>query len=166
MSQSPLQNRLRRAVVVIAACLLVAAWIPRQLTLNPTNSLPNTLYVLNKSVLPEKIRRGDIVRFPFKSAVTDAVANGQPVYLLKKVGCIQGQVLTVNKDKEYFCDGRWLGRAKDHNMKGEPVQNFVWNGMVPPGEFFALADHKDSYDSRYYGFVELGRVVAKAYPIF
>lgn len=166
MFRLPPRSRLCRALVVIAACLLVSAWIPRQLTLNPTNSLPNTLYVLNKGVAPESIHRGDIVRFPFKSSVTDAVAKGQPVYLLKKAACLQGQVLTVNDRKEYLCDGRWLGRAKDHNMKGEVVQNFVWNGPVPAGKFFALADHKDSYDSRYYGFVDLNKVVAKAYPIF
>lgn len=164
--QLPPRNRLYRALVVIAACLLVGAWIPRQLTLNPTNSLPDTLYVLNKGVDPASIRQGDIVRFPFRSAVTDAVGKGQPVHLLKKAACLQGQILTVNHRKEYLCDGRWLGKAKDTNMKGDPVQNFIWNGPIPAGKFFAMAGHKDSYDSRYYGFVELNKVVAKAYPIF
>jgi signal peptidase I/conjugal transfer pilin signal peptidase TrbI len=29
-----------------------------------------------------------------------------------------------------------------------------------------MGQHKDSYDSRYFGFVDKNRILAKAYPIF
>lgn len=157
----PPRNSLLKAAIVSIVCISFGSWIPRQLTVNPTSSLRQTLFVLNRHVSPESIVTGDIVRFPFNDAVTKG-----PVHLLKRVGCNQGQLLTVTDQKEYFCDGKWLGKAKDRSRLGSPIQNFKFNGLVPRGKFFALADHKDSYDSRYFGFVELSHVVAKAYPIF
>lgn len=157
----PHRNKLIKGAVVSIVCISFGSWIPRQFTENTSCSLPQRLFALNKHVSPESIKSGDIVRFPFNNAVTKG-----PVHLLKRVGCNQGQLLTVNDQKEYFCDGKWLGKAKDKLLSGQPVENFKFNGLVPPGKFFALADHKDSYDSRYFGFVELSQVVAKAYPIF
>jgi signal peptidase I/conjugal transfer pilin signal peptidase TrbI len=31
---------------------------------------------------------------------------------------------------------------------------------------FVMGEHKDSYDSRYFGFVDKSRILARAYPIF
>lgn len=155
------RNKLVKAAAVVVSCVALGTWVDHQLTLNPTPSLCQTLFILNKDVTSTDIKPGDIVRFPFSDSFTRGA-----VFLLKHAACIQGQSLEVNERKEYFCDGRYLGRAKDKSAKGLPVQNFRFNGLVPAGKFFALGDHIDSYDSRYFGFVNLSTVVAKAYPLF
>ena len=72
----------------------------------------------------------------------------------------------VDAEKKFFCNGEYLVRAKDFSLKGEPLQHFTFNGPVPKGFMFVMGQHKDSFDSRYFGFVEKSRILAKAYPIF
>ena len=159
-----LQNKtgLIRAVVVIVASVSFGAAIPHFLTFSPTSSLPYHFFVLNRAVDVRSLKPGMIVRFPH----CDRFTGGKREYLLKRIGCIAGQTLTVSAAKDYFCDGRYLGRAKDRALTGEPVKNFVWGGVVPPGKFFAVGDNVNSYDSRYFGFVDRDAVVGRAYPIF
>ena len=64
-----------------------------------------------------------------------------------------------------FCGNRFLGVAKTKSMKGEPVQPFVFNGIVPINKVFATGGHKDSYDSRYFGFVERSKITGLAIPL-
>jgi len=132
------------------------------ITVSVTPSLGERVFALNRWPDVQTLKIGDVVRFPF----TDAVTGGQTVHFLKRVGCLPGQHLLVDQNKDYYCDGKYLGRAKGHNLKGEPVSNFVYDGPVPQSMFFAVASHKDSYDSRYYGFVDLRRITEKAYPLF
>ena len=85
---------------------------------------------------------------------------------MKILGCNEGDLLTVDAEKKFYCNGDYLVRAKDYSLKGELLQHFVFNGTVPSGYMFVMGQHKDSYDSRYFGLVEKSRILAKAYPIF
>ena len=158
-----------KPLVLIIVCVSIGGWIPRHLTISPTNSLSEHLFVLQRDVLPSQIRQKDIVRFQYGDTVTEHAMHefkmNKP-HLLKRVGCIQGHVLNVDNHRDYFCDGAYLGRAKSKSLTGAIVKNFVWHGDVPQGEFFAIGDHVDSYDSRYFGFVDLSAVEGKAYPLF
>jgi type IV secretory pathway protease TraF len=86
--------------------------------------------------------------------------------MLKKVVCDEGDILTVDNDKRFFCNGVYVGKAKDRALDGSALTNFVWNGPVPPGMILAMGEHKDSYDGRYYGFVQKTSVLNKAHPVF
>jgi signal peptidase I/conjugal transfer pilin signal peptidase TrbI len=86
--------------------------------------------------------------------------------MLKVIGCNEGDQLTVDAEKKFYCNSEYLVRAKDISLKGEPLQHFVFNGQIPKGAMFVIGQHKDSYDSRYFGFVDKNRILAKAYPIF
>jgi signal peptidase I/conjugal transfer pilin signal peptidase TrbI len=86
--------------------------------------------------------------------------------MLKVVGCDEGDLLTVDCQKRFYCKGEYLVQAKEFSLKGEPLRHFVFNGPVPNGFMFVMGQHKDSYDSRYFGLVEKNRIRAKAYPIF
>ena len=46
------------------------------------------------------------------------------------------------------------------------MQYFAFNGKIPSDFMFVMGEHKDSYDSRYFGLKEKSRVRAKLYPIF
>lgn len=163
------RNNSLKSIAVVVACVSIGAVIPRYLTHSPTNSLAQHWFVLERGVTASQIKQKDIVRFPLDDAVTQKAIHELGIseaHLLKRVGCVQGQALNVNEQKEYYCDGDYLGRAKDKTLAGAVAKNFVWNSNVPQGKFFAIADHIDSYDSRYFGFVDISKVEAKAYPLF
>lgn len=151
---------------MVAACAGFGLWLPSHLTVNITPSLPQKLFFLKNHVSAGDISVGRYVQFPFSDQTTKQLVGPGDVLLVKRVGCTSGQKLVVDDRKGYWCDGQWLGQAKDRSVKGAPLTNFHWNGFVPTGKFFAVADHKDSYDSRYYGFIPEERVKAMAYPIF
>jgi len=95
----------------------------------------------------------------------DKFAKGKVI--TKQVVCSEGDELKIT-GLHYYCCSRedsglkkcvYLGRAKLRSRKGESVKPFNPCGThhcvvkVPPGKFFVVNHHPDSYDSRYYGFV-------------
>jgi signal peptidase I/conjugal transfer pilin signal peptidase TrbI len=69
-------------------------------------------------------------------------------------------------DRLYYCNGEFLGWAKEYSLKGERVENFVYDGVVPTGNIFVMGEHKDSFDSRYFGFIEAMDVAAIGHPVY
>lgn len=128
-----------------------------------TNSLDYNLFLFRKGT-PEKLKQGEYVIFPI-TIREDLVKNCNPCKITKKVACVPGQTLKTEGDK-YFCDGEYLGYAKKQSMKGIPVKQFIYNGKVPDNQFFATGESKESYDSKYYGFIEKKKILGTAIPIY
>lgn len=155
--QSILRNERVLTVLVAVAGGLMAWFIESHLLFTLTPSLSHRVYLMGKA---KEIGKNDYVVFSLKG---DRVANDKDK-LLKRVSCAEGDVLKT-AGKEYFCNGRSLGTAKDFSLKGERLENFVYNGVIGKNHLFVTGDHKDSYDSRYFGFIHKDQVVAKAYPL-
>lgn len=145
-------------------CLLIAGTlIPYKFSVTLTPSLKHRVYWLTRN--PDRVEKGDYVLFRHRELSTRmGIKKSEDV--MKILGCNERELLTVDADKKFFCNGEYLVRAKDFSLKGEPLQHFVFNGPVPKGFMFVMGQHKDSFDSRYFGFVEKTRILAKAYPIF
>jgi len=86
-------------------------------------------------------------------------------FLIKILACDEGHYLEVDKNKNYYCDGKFLGKALDTDKKGNPIKNFVWNGKIPKGKAFVIGIHPRSYDSRYFGFIDKEKIIRYLYPI-
>lgn len=141
---------------IIAFLGILGGGIPGNFTYVGSNSpsMPNRLFFLDNN--PSVIKKGDIVQFRHEP---DTLA-------VKKVACMAPSALTVKPDtREFYCDGKLIGQAKFHSVRGERLPFFQWDGPVPEGQIFVMGDHRDSFDSRYFGFVPTGKVVAKGYPI-
>ena len=71
----------------------------------------------------------------------------------KYVRCEGGDKLSV-KGLDYFCNGKLIGTAKTTDKNGKSVKPFVYEGLIPDGQYFVMGTHERSYDSRYWGFVD------------
>lgn len=92
---------------------------------------------------------GDYISFVL---TTDIIVRQR---ITKKIACVEGQRIDV-LDRSFFCDGQYLGDAKETYLTGEPYPIASETaGIIPTGKAFVLGDHKDSYDSRAWGFVDL-----------
>lgn len=77
-----------------------------------------------------------------------------PVSVIKRVVCRPGQTLIAQASTD-TCDGRVVARPKTTTLDGRPLSAFVFAGPVPVGKLFVANPHPDSFDSRYFGFVDL-----------
>ncbi|WP_257291432.1 S26 family signal peptidase [Endozoicomonas sp. ONNA1] len=118
---------------------------------------PNIIIVTSRSIdkrvlwitdaEPEK---GDYVLFE----LAHELVGDAPVKITKQIGCYAGDILTVN-NRSYYCNDEYLGYAKSKGLKGQPLPQFEFNGVIPDGMAFAYGSDKDSFDSKYWGFLNL-----------
>ena len=128
-------------------------------SINLDESLPGKLYWTFPH--PDGLKQGDTVVFRFKGS--RYFPHG--AIFIKKVACIPKQKL-VEKNRCFTCNGKPIGCAKERDRKGNPAPLFKWNGIIPPGKYFVVGTSRDSYDSKYWGFVDKTAIIGKAYRIF
>ncbi len=153
-----------RVLVFVAGVALVfaTAWfVHRRITVTLTPSLGHSLFYLEDKS-GDDIRTGDYVMFRLDDEITRGLRFDS---VTKEVVCAGGERLSVVA-RDYYCNGSYLGRAKETSLKGEKVMNFTFNGIIPAGALFVMGRSKDSYDSRYFGFVRVKDVEKIAYPLF
>jgi type IV secretory pathway protease TraF len=84
----------------------------------------------------------------------------------KQITCWSGDALKVI-DRSYFCNGQYLGHAKAFALSGKKLPQFVFNGLVPADSAFVTGEKKDSFDSRYWGFLDTrNKTIQRLAPIF
>ena len=151
-----------RLWLAITSLLVAGTLIPYKFSVTLTPSLKHRVYWLVRG--PDRVGKGDYVLFKHQE-LSASMGMKKSENVMKILGCNEGDLLTVDAEKKFYCNGEYLVRAKDFSLKGEPLQHFAFNGPVPKGFMFVMGQHKDSYDSRYFGFVEKSRIIAKAFPI-
>jgi signal peptidase I len=136
--------------------------VPKNILISHTDSVGHRLFYFKRYVDPKQLKKGDYAVF---SIDTSYIPNCHPCNVIKRISCVEGEYLYCNAAGAYYCEKRFLGMAKTKSKKGEPVQPFVFNGIVPINKIFAMGGHKDSYDSRYFGFVERSKITGLAIPL-
>jgi conjugal transfer pilin signal peptidase TrbI len=148
---------------VLLPCLLVCfmCWVRTEIgfAINMTESLPQRLF---------------LVRFNQKPKVGDFIVFRGPEHLkipetltfTKQVKGKGGDIVT-RKERNFFINDHWVGKAKTHSLKGEPLA-FGPVGVIPEGQYYVATDHKDSFDSRYQdvGWISISQCIGVAYPLW
>jgi signal peptidase I len=123
------------------------------------SSIPGHLFWLIKDNRP--LQRGDIISFRFSGSKYFP----QGAQFLKIIACLPGDDLQ-EKERCFYCNGKFIGCAKRYDRKGNPVSFFIFKGKVPDGKYFVVGIHPDSYDSRYWGFVDKEQIIGRVKKIF
>lgn len=131
-----------------------------QLAVNFTESLPGTVFLIDKKVkTPQK---GELIAFTWK----DAAPIPDGVTVIKRVAGLAGDKV-VNQNRMISVNDKPVGRAKTHAKTGESLEA-ITSLTIPKGYFFALGEHADSFDSRYArpGLIAYTAIRGRAYRVW
>ena len=148
-------------ITVLLALIMAGCLVPSRLVYTTSPSLDYNVFLIAESN-PSNLEKSDYVLFDFDNSIYRNPSL--PSTAIKKIVCSPGEKLEV-RGNDYFCQGRYLGRAKDYTMKGQRLSKFSFSGEIPHGHFFVMGSHKDSYDSRYYGFVSTNKMKFRVIPL-
>jgi len=111
-----------------------------------------------------KVQRGDVVVFIFPEDRTKD--------FIKRVVGVAGDSVEV-RGKKVFVNGKQVDdphahfEGDDPQAAGLPARDDYGPRMVPEHHIFVMGDNRDrSYDSRFWGFVDLDEVRGKAFLIY
>ena len=176
------RDKIAKALMLLSA-FLFGLLIPGRFSVTTTPSLVHRIYLISRISDAKEIRKDSYVLFTMRNKY---MSNGQAIDVMGKVPphqkhkdrdmaaatpvmkiarCLPAEHLKVS-DRMYYCNGEYLGRAKEYSLRGEKVENFVFDDAVPPGKIFVMGEHRDSLDSRYFGFIEATDVIAIGHPVY
>jgi len=135
-----------RRFIPLLLLLGVASWAEGKIVFIASKSVAPT--VAYRSTLPPQ--KGDYVNFQF----SHEFIGGGTHTLTKRYRCGPGDTLRT-ENLMFYCNNEFLGQAKAQRRDGTPFSHFVWNGAIPPGKAFLWGEHPDSFDSRYWGFMDI-----------
>ena len=160
-----LNRREQTVAIVFLAFLLAGAWLPGRLTVATSGSLDYRVFFLLPA--PAKVELGDYLVFRGRNvAQVQQGLRADRDQMLKKVGCLPGEQLTMDAANHFFCNGRLLGQALEADSKGRPLPRFSFTGPVPADKLFMIGTHPRSYDSKYYGFIDVHEISHQALPLW
>jgi signal peptidase I len=145
----------------ILAIMYAGSEIPKRITVTISDSVDHRIFYKQTFFDTDDIKKGSYVMAELYSELVKCC----PCLIVKRVAGVAGDLI-VSRDLDYFCNGKYLGKAKTHTMTGKPLMSYKTNGLIPDGTIFLMGDSPDSFDSRYYGPMEIKHVKAIARPIF
>lgn len=149
------------AVLLIIGLLVLGMELPARIAVATSESVIHRIFFIDGRE-PLDFSQGDYIMIDYPAST---YTENKPVQVIKTVGCDQGHHLKVEYN-QYYCDSKFLGTAKAETRTGKQLTAFQYDGKVPEGKFFAAGQHKDSFDSRYIGFLERKNVKTKLLPLY
>ena len=167
-----------RAMLLAAAAALLLRGLAIQAFKIPSLSMLPTLQE-GDHVLVNKLCYG--VPWPFVGGWSVLYAHPRPgevivfaspvdpsQMFIKRVIAVEGEVLEI-RDKRVLVNGRhrdtpgaYFAEGADHILAHSPRDNYG-PVVVPPNRVFVMGDNRDqSYDSRFWGFVDIKDVAGRA----
>lgn len=141
---------MRAAIVVVS--LTAAHFVLERIARVNTRSVPYH-FVWIDGGLP---RKGDFAIVSVRHPVI--APDGSEARITKQLVCVEGDYLRFD-GQAWYCNGARLGERLKTTLSGEPLEPFVFDGLIPPGQGFVMGTSPHSFDSRYLGLVSTERMV-------
>ena len=106
------------------------------------------------------IEKDQYVAFFFKAVNNERYGK----HFVKKVACLGGEYLK-NKGRDFYCGEKYIGTAKLFDKQGNPAGLFEYSGKIEESKLFVIGETRDSYDSKYWGFVDKHWIRGRVYKI-
>jgi len=167
----------RVLIYLIALLVFIGVVVYSQgLRYNFTPSFARGFYLIQDSAAPYK--QGELVIFcppdnpAFKLAsereyVTRGLCGaGDYRPMMKRVIGVEGDTVIIS-DEDVRVNGTRIDNSTimTHDSKGRPIAAFE-GGIVPKGSLFLMSnENPNSYDGRYFGFVEQGQIIGTIKPL-
>jgi len=179
--RSALRENIEAIIVAIVIALFIRTFIVQAFKI-PSGSMKQTLLIgdhilVNKFIYGVKIPFSDITLIPIKNPkrgdiVVFKFPEDPKKDFIKRVVGISGDVVEI-RDKQVYINNMHLDQdhgihTDPHIIPGvfQPRDNFG-PVTVPPASLFVMGDNRDhSYDSRFWGFVDLKVVKGKAFIVY
>lgn len=147
----------RKRYAVMFGLLALVTVVESRTVLPSTESIPYSLLLIKGG----PGTKGDYVNVRIPGS---HVGRSEPTLTLtKRIACVGGELLRFENGGHY-CGETFLGKVLDRSVHGA-ITPFVWNGPVPAGKAYVVGTHVRSYDSRYFGFVDLA-ATERLIPLF
>jgi signal peptidase I len=179
--KSALRENIEAIIVAIILALFIRTFVVQAFKI-PSGSMKDTLLIgdhilVNKFIYGVKLPFTDTTIIPVKEPKQgDIVVFRFPEEpdkdFIKRVIGVSGDIVEIQR-KQVFVNGKLLNddygiHTDPHVIPGalQPRDNFG-PVRVPEGKLFVMGDNRDhSYDSRFWGFVDLDAVKGKAFMIY
>lgn len=178
--KSALRENIEAILVAIVLALFIRTFVVQAFKI-PSGSMLNTL-LIGDHILVNKFIYG--VRFPFTGTVLIPVADPHRDDIvvfkfpedpskdfIKRVVAVEGDTVEI-RNKKVYVNGEL--QQKDFAIYLDPYVQFSEQNRdnlgplkVPENSIFVMGDNRDySYDSRFWGFVDLKDLKGKAFMIY
>ncbi len=130
------------SLAMTATAYAVSPWYV--LMVNRSNSLPGTLFLLDRTMAPGC---GDTTVFDMPSSARFYPGSR----MIKKILGCAGDVISVS-DRMVFINQREVAVAMERTTNQKYELHPITPGLLPANKVYLAATHKRSYDSRYESF--------------
>lgn len=157
MKKKLLRNSIFYAVAIFFAIatgsLIYKLYIENKYTiaLNITKSLPDYFYIIDNKASLNDLTNGQTISFKF-DVKNDRYYEHKHNFI-KTIKCKEGDYLQ-NDNGLFKCNDKIIGVAMPTDSQGRAVDNFIFNGKIEKDKYFVMGTAANSYDSRYWGFVD------------
>ena len=153
-------------VGVVALVAATGVRPPLRIAYNASDSAPRGWYLVSH---PERFRVGDYVvaRLPEDAAALAATRGylSRSVPVLKRIAAVRGQHVCIRNDVVYI-DGAAVTRVLDADPSRRPLTAWLHCRLLVGDELFLLnGDVPASFDSRYFGPIDVSFVRGRAIPL-
>ncbi len=179
--KSPIRENIEAIIVAVLLALVIRTFIVQAFKI-PSGSMLPTLEI-GDHILVSKFIYG--IKMPFTGTTLVPISDPKPndvvvfqfpknpdLDYIKRVIAVAGDIVEI-RDKKIFINGKPFddphGVFKDPMIHpaGLDARDNFGPATVPAGKFFTMGDNRDnSFDGRFWGFVDLKAVRGKAWIIY
>lgn len=149
-----------KLVLILIGTYIIMYLLGYKILISNTQSLPYTVFLQTPN---KEFKTGNIITFKYQFKDYFHYSKGDN--FTKIIGCSQGERIFTIKD-EFYCNGAYLGTAIKQDGRGNIIEKVELNEIIPDGKFFMIGTNPKSYDSKYFGYVDIKDITGVTYGIF